>query len=437
MWVKTYSPFRGLLQILSFFLVAGTSGNVEDHFPELGEILNNVEEYSPILIEKNYVIQERLGQQMIAESAKGMSLSINLSTQSIHEDRPNQSFYHRYRSFGSIYARKPLFHWGALDAQSKIAIKNTHISKLTYNEAISNVISQSRRSYLESMLLQKKAEIKNESLLIQRESLKHEIKQNKLGLSSALDVSESNASLLQNELLLADLRQSLDNSVNQFKSITGWEGNLTFVEKNNSIHNLLSSKLIDEKKPALIAGISSRTIKRIEIEIEIEKNQFTIANSQLKPKLNLVSGFYQDQVALANSDDSLLRNNFVVGLEANWAIWDSSKSKGQKTAALARKRSLEYALERELKSFRLYIENLRQNLSSAANRIQISNKLLEVANSRFETSRLEFDAKRISENKHLESKIALDNAKIKHLESVCQYLKNKDLYLDAIQQIHE
>ena len=150
-----------------------------------------------------------------------------------------------------------------------------------------------------------------------------------------------------------------------------------------------------------------------------------------------MSGFYQDQVALANSDDSLLRNNFVVGLEANWAIWDSSKSKGQKTAALARKRSLEYALERELKSFRLYIENLRQNLSSAANRIQISNKLLEVANSRFETSRLEFDAKRISENKHLESKIALDNAKINQLEAVCQYLKTQDLYFKAIQQNNE
>ncbi len=157
MWPKTYSPFWSLLQVLSFFLVADTRGNVEDHFHELGEILNNVEESSPILLEKNYLIQERLGLQMIAESAKGMSLSINLSTQSIHEDRPDQSFYHRYRSFGSIYARKPLFHWGALDAQSKIAIKNTNISKLTYNEAISNVISQSRRSYLDSMLLQKKS----------------------------------------------------------------------------------------------------------------------------------------------------------------------------------------------------------------------------------------------------------------------------------------
>ena len=159
-------------------------------------------------------------------------------------------------------------------------------------------------------------------------------------------------------MLLADLRQSLDNSISHFKSITGWEGNLTFEEKDNSIHNLLSTKLIDEKKPALIAGISSRTIKRIEIEIEIEKNQLTIANSQLKPKLNLVSGFYQDQVALANSDDNLLRNNFIVGLEAKWAIWDSSKSKGQKTVALARKRSLEHALERELRSFLKYFQLL-------------------------------------------------------------------------------
>ena len=99
---------------------------------------------------------------------------------------------------------------------------------------------------------------------------------------------------------------------------------------------------------------------RLEKEIEIEINQLKIADSQLKPKLNMVGGFYQDQVALANSDANLLRNNFVVGVEANWAIWDSSKSKGQKNAALAKKRRLEYALEREIKDFRINVENLRQ-----------------------------------------------------------------------------
>ena len=437
MWLKTYKLYTRFLQTLFFFLFLETHANVEDHFPELNKVLENVKDKSPILLEKSYLIQERLGKQMAADSVKGLSLGINLTTQSIHEDRPDQSFYHRYRSFGSIYARKPVFHWGALEAQSKIAEQNTAISKLTYNEAISDIKSQSRHSYLDLILLRKKTEIKKESLLIQKDSLKREVKQKKLGLSSTLDVSESNASLLQNELLLADLKQSLDNSISQFKAITGWEGNLTFEDQNTSFQNFLSHKMLKEKTPTLIGGISSRTIKKIEKEIEIEKNQFTIANSQLKPKLNLVGGFYQDQVALANSGDSLLRNNFIVGLEANWAIWDSSKSKGQKSATLARKRSLEYALDRELKSFRLYIGNLRQNLSSAANRIEISNKLLEVTKSRFETSRIEFEANRISSNRHLESKIALDNAKINQLESVCQYLKTQDLYFKAIQQSNE
>ena len=99
---------------------------------------------------------------------------------------------------------------------------------------------------------------------------------------------------------------------------------------------------------------------------------------------------------------------------------------------LAKKRRLEYALEREIKNFRIYVENLRQNLLSLGNRIQMSKKLLEVAESRYKTSKIEFNANRISANRHLESKIALDKAKINQLESVCQYLKTHDLYLKAI-----
>jgi len=119
-------------------------------------------------------------------------------------------------------------------------------------------------------------------------------------------------------------------------------------------------------------------------------------------------------------------------VEVNWAIWDSAKSRGQKSASLAKKRRLEYAMEREVKNFRIYVENLRQNLISLRNRMQMSKKLLEVAESRYKTSKIEFNANRISANRHLESKIALDKAKINQLESVCQYLKTHDLYLKAI-----
>ena len=234
--------------------------------------------------------------------------------------------------------------------------------------------------------------------------------------------------------MLADLNQSLHNSINQFKTITGWRGNLSLKDQNESFQNFISLKKFKNDLPTIVAGLSSQTMDRLEKEIEIEKHKIKIAESQLKPKLNLVGGFYQDQVALANSDASLLRNNVVVGIEANWAIWDSSKSKGLKSAALAKKRRLEYALDRELKDFRINVENLRQNLYSLANRIEMSTKLLNVAKSRFKTSKIEFDAKRISANRYLESKIALDNARINQLDSVCQYLKTHDLYLNVIRK---
>ena len=422
--------FIGLFSIGLVFLHGETK--IEEYFPELSKILSDLEDNSPILLENNQLVQEQIGNEIVADSVKGLKLSINLSAQSIHEDRPDQSFYHRYRNYGSIYARKPLFHWGALQAESEIADKRTEIAKLNYQQVSHDLNTQVKHSYLDLLILQKKKEVRKESLLINQESLNRQIRQEKLGLSSSLDVSESNASYLENEMLLADLNQSLINSINQFKSITGWEGEITFFDQNSSFEDLISSKGLKKEIPQIIAGISSQTMDRLEKEIEIEKKQIKIAESELRPKLNMVGGFYQDQVALANSDGNLLRNNFVIGVEVNWAIWDSSKSRGQKSASLAKKRRLEYALEREVKNFRIYVENLRQNLISLSNRIQMSKKLLEVAESRYKTSKIEFNANRISANRHLESKIALDKAKINQLESICQYLKTHDLYLKAI-----
>ena len=405
---------------------------IEKHFPQLFKILLDLEENSPILLQSNQLVQEQLGNQLVADSAEGLNLSINFSAQSIHEDRPEQSFYHRYRSYGSVYARKPLYHWGALIAESNIAQQRREIAKLDYQEAIADLSTQVRHSYLDLLLLQKKKEVHQESLVIKRESLSRQIRQNKLGISSNLDVSESNASFLENSILLADLNQSLHNSINRFKLITGWNGNLLLNDHNESLQNFISLKRYKNDLPTIVTGVSSQTVKRLEQEIGIEKDRIKIAESQLKPKLNLVGGFFQDQVSLADSDASLLRNNFVVGVEANWAIWDSSKSKGEKIAALAKKRRLEYALDQEVKNIRINVENLRQNLFSLANRIEMSTKLLNVAQSRFKTSKLEFDANRISANRYLESKIALDKARINQLESVCQYIKTHDLYLKAV-----
>lgn len=418
-------------------LCSVTCGKIEDYFFELSEIVSSLENNSPLLKEEYQKVQEQLANQMIADSAKGLKININLTGQSIHEDRPDQSFYHHYRTFSSIYARKPLFHWGALDAKSKIAYNRANLSKLSFDEVVADLSSQSRHAYLDLLILRKKIEMRKEQLYLNQNSLRSVARKQKVGITTKLQVNESNATLLENKILLADLNQSLSNSLYHFKSMTGWNGHLTFLDTDNSFEELLLSKDFALEIPPLITGISSSTMKRIQREIDIEENNLIIADSKLKPKLNLVGGIYQDQIALANSEENLLRNNALVGLEATWSIWDSSESKGEKQASLARKRKLEYAVDRELKTFRLHVSNLRQNLISLSKRIKISRELLKVAQARFQTSQIERNANRISANKHLESKIALGQAKINQLDSVCEYLKTHDLYLKATQQNHE
>ena len=81
-------------------------------------------------------------------------------------------------------------------------------------------------------------------------------------------------------------------------------------------------------------------IEQLKTLIKAENENLFIASNAQKPKFNLVSGFYQDQIDLPNSPDSVRRNNFLVGVEANWNIWDSSKSKGERELALAKKEYL-------------------------------------------------------------------------------------------------
>ena len=146
--------FIGLFSIGLVFLHGETK--IQEYFPELSIILSDLEDNSPILLENNQLVQEQIGNEIVADSVKGLKLSINLSAQSIHEDRPDQSFYHRYRNYGSIYARKPLFHWGALQAESEIADKRTEIAKLNYQQVSHDLNTQVKHSYLDLLILQKK-----------------------------------------------------------------------------------------------------------------------------------------------------------------------------------------------------------------------------------------------------------------------------------------
>ena len=160
----------------------------------------------------------------------------------------------------------------------------------------------------------------------------------------------------------------------------------------------------------------------------MERNRIKIADADLKPKLNLIGGLYQDQVDMANSQETVKRNNLLIGIEAQWDIWDSSLSKGKKASAMSKKRMNELSLERSARRLRLIVEDLANQISSLSSEIEVNRQLVKVAEIRYEKSLLEFQQNRITPTLHFESRQTLDESKLDLARTVSQYLKVRDLY---------
>ena len=258
----------------------------------------------------------------------------------------------------------------------------------------------------------------------------------KLGLTNELDVKNAELNLLEKQIALEDLNRSLVIASRRFRELTGWN-DVLYLDPNASFQEFQKDYPFNTFEPELIAGGTSYSVERIRNEIEVEARKIKIAESGLKPKVNFLAGFFQDQVPLANNEDSFRRNNFLVGLEVNWAIWDSSKSKAEKSQSLARKRRLEMSLERESKSFRITLDGMKSELDSLAKKVQMTRKLVEIAKKRLIVSEIEYTSDRITLNQFMDARISLDQAKIKRLESICNYLKVKNRLEEVILSKYE
>lgn len=105
----------------------------EFFFKELVQVLENLNDRSPVLKSKEFDLDIAQANQVIANSDRGFKFGFKVSGQSIHEDRPSEDFYHRYRTFNQAYLTKPIFHWGALNAREQIANLNISWAEDSYS----------------------------------------------------------------------------------------------------------------------------------------------------------------------------------------------------------------------------------------------------------------------------------------------------------------
>ncbi len=399
----------------------------ETFFPELSAVLKSLEKQAPFLREQRELIMQARSQRIITDSSKGFKVGINAQAQSLHEDRPSQGFYHRYRVLGSVQVRKPLYHWGALDAASRVSELNEQSVKLQYSSLQRSYRSKVRSDFLDLVLLRYESQLTQASYALAQNNEQDLDRRRQLGLVSDLAVYEATLSRLKQSIKLSDLRRKTNYQGRLFLAETGYPKGLTFA-RTPSFSLFCESRVFTKNAPILVSQLGSPELQNLKNQIEVERNRIKIADADLKPKLNLIGGLYQDQVDMANSQETVKRNNLLIGIEAQWDIWDSSLSKGKKASAMSKKRMNELSLERSARRLRLIVEDLANQISSLSSEIEVNRQLVKVAEIRYEKSLLEFQQNRITPTLHFESRQTLDESKLDLARTVSQYLKVRDLY---------
>jgi len=407
----------------------------ESFFPSLSAVLNSVEANAPILLQEREKVNEATANRMVADSKRGFRLSVGLNGHSLYEDRPNANYYQQYRYLASAYVRKPLDHWGALQAGSRMAELSESSSSASFSDFRRNFLDRIRVDYLELVLSTYEIELTRRSMELAESNLEGMKERMRLGLVTELSVSEANIIVLQQRINFAEMKRKLARNTRIFMEDSGSVGGLDLTISDD-FRDFAKTHRFGLNLPILASNTTSTALKNIDSAIEAENQRIIIAKSGLRPKLNLIGGFHQDKIDLADSRSSVDRNNFTIGLEANWALFDASQSRGEKRAAMARKRRYEIQLERETRHLQLEARSLREYLVTRAQTIDSSRQLLGASEDRFEKSRIEFDRNRITPDAFFSSRLALDQSRLSLIRTVVDYLNVRAQFNLHIEETH-
>jgi len=406
----------------------------EQFYGQLRHILHGLDGNSPVLLQLDADIAESSANVLYAQAEKGLKFGLNISNQSIHQDNPDEDYHHHFRTFSQVYLRKPIFHWGALVAQEKIALENEVSTQEFFKFRKRSLIGECRSQFLQLILDHYRLGLTKKYIDLAQKNTANIQKKLNLDLETQLNLDQVLSYEINKKIELSEQLVQLERKKAEFASLTGYSENLT-LEMNEGYWSFSLDHNFTSNYPILIATADSSEIRHLRHLIRNEENRKIIADSQLKPKLNFLSTFYQDQIDVLGSQENLQRNNFLVGIEANWAIWDSYKSKAQRKAATARQEKYEHLLEQRKNEFFIQVNAIADELSSLSDRISLSRRMISIEKRRVAKSKMEYDLGKVNYSTYFSHLLALDTSYVSNLGLINKYLRLVDLYDQYINSV--
>jgi outer membrane protein TolC len=287
----------------------------------------------------------------------------------------------------SVRIVQNLYTGGAVTSQVAIARLNLEKENLELQAVLNRVTMDVRIAFNEVLLNRAKVGVHEQSVAVLQEELKTQQDRLRAGMVGQLNVGRAEVALANERTELIEARTQLKNSYLRLGELLGPR----FGPKSPNSQFEISGQLqYQPHRPDLNECLARADRERPEIradqiDIEIENRQADLDKSELRPHVEVFSGY-----EIYNQNDPTIRPEvnygYVVGVNAKWHIFDGFATKGRLQATRARREVAGQTLEAmrlsvasEVRSASLDLEQADHVLESETKNVETASESLEIA----------------------------------------------------------
>ena len=286
----------------------------------------------------------------------------------------------------SLRALENVYTGGAVSSQ--VAIAKLNIEKQTYEleETINRVALDVRTAFYDILLNRAKVRVREDSVRALEEESKTQQERLHAGMVGTLNVRRADVTLANERPELINAKTQLKNSYLRLGELLGIDAR----SETDSPFEVAGQLQYEDRRPDLNECLARADAGRAEIkarqkDIEIEDRQYIVDRSELRPQVQVFSGYevYSERDPAVGPE---FNHGYIVGVTGTWHLFDGFAAKGRMQATRARREAAMQALEAarrsvasEVRGAFFDLEQADKVLESETKNVQTADESLEIA----------------------------------------------------------
>ena len=368
----------------------GTFPLPETYFPDLRNLIDTAAKQSPRMMARNTENAVAEANRITARSGQLPSAGGYLSYYPwVTETRgvagstngsPNpDAVFHPKKLTYNFTITQPIFHWGSLRANTQIGALQEKITQGQTAEAYRILVDEIRAQYLQVVVNKAglsrsrfNQQIADEQLTLARDKLEKNV-------ISEADMFTPTIAAEQARLAADRAADDYENSRIYLSKLTGTpvlsdEQIPTDIPPITPVSSALQSvtaQFTGQAEP------DSYYLQTMRDQIETEKLNYKVANTRLRPKLNLAVGTTQDEFSYSvNIADKYEVRSYFAGVTVSWNVFDGFATRSAKRIPLARRRQLEENYRNQTSDTIAAVNTQMRQVEYAARHLSIVERML-------------------------------------------------------------